>query len=63
MRIHLNMTDDELIQRMIEAPKYLNDREDIEELIKRFQDARGKVYQYEAIMDDEGVGYDAIEQS
>ena len=51
MRIHLNMTDDELIQRMQDAPQYLKDPDDVDELIKRFNDLRNDQYQREAIAD------------
>jgi len=51
MRIHMNMPDDELIQRMKDAPTYLKDPDDVDELIKRFNELRGEKYQREAIAD------------
>ncbi len=63
MRIHLNMTDNELIQRIqnqISNAKHLIDVEDVEELLKRFKQLQNDNYQYETIMDEQGIGYDAI---
>jgi len=51
MRTLLNMTDDELITRIKSDPKYLIDREDVMELIKRFEANLDMVYQAEQILD------------
>jgi len=51
MRILLNMTDDELIARIKNNPEYLIDREDVMELIKRFEANLNMVYQAEQILD------------
>ena len=52
MRIHLNMTDEELLDRMENAPDYLIDRHDVEELIKRFEEQKAKLYEAEQIIDE-----------
>jgi len=45
------MTDNELLDRMKNAPDYLIDRHDVAELIKRFEAKKAKLYEAEQIID------------
>jgi len=45
------MTDNELLDRMKNAPDYLIDRHDVAELIKRFEAKKTKLYEAEQIID------------